>query len=247
VKFVEEHRAEIEKALNDIRGSLTQGKKYEEAYRGRVEAIDEKRIRVFYDFTEKAQGEMFEMVTLEGKLRGRWKADRGVFEAQAGTSVSSASRWRPLISGDVEVEYDLVAMEEPQNIATDLFYKPGSDKYYAVTFGIDLAVGNMEELMQIPNTAVIKYPTDFQPARAKMPAEWEKVRSRLVGAAMSEFRLEKKKKVRVKISRLKTKITVEVDGKAVWHGEDPEYTSGHILFFSDCRAQIDNLAITFTP
>ena len=247
VKFVEENRAEIEKLLSDIRGSLSKGKNYEEAYRGRVEVVDEKRIRVFYDFTEKAQGDMFEMVTLDGKLKGRWKSTGGVLEAQSGTSVSSASRWRPEIKGDVEVEYDLVAMEDPQNIATDLYYKPGSNKYYGVTFGLDLVVGSMEVQMQIPNTAVIKYPTDFQPARAKLPAEWDKIRSRLVGGPVTEFALEKKKKVRVKISRTGTKIAVSVDGKAVWQGEDPEYTTGHLLFFSDCRAQIDNLAITFTP
>jgi hypothetical protein len=212
-----------------------------------VEVVGDKRIRVFYDFTEKAQGDMFEMVTLDGKLKGRWKSAGGVLEAQSGTSVSSASRWRPEIKGDVEVEYDLVAMEDPQNIVTDLFYKPGSNRYYGVTFGLDLVMGNMEELMQIPNTAVIKYPTDFQAARAKLPAEWDKIRSRLVGGPVSDFRLEKKKKVRVKISRIGKSISVSVDGKAIWQGEDQEYTTGHILFFSDCRAQIDNLAITFTP
>jgi serine/threonine-protein kinase len=247
VKFVEAKRAEIDKLLAEIRTTFTKGKKYEEAFRGKVDPVDEKRIRVFYDFTERNQGEMFEMVTLDGKLKGRWKSDKGALEAQAGTSVSSASRWRPLISGDVEVEYDLVAMEEPQNIATDLFYKPGSDRYYGVTFGLDLVVGNMEELMQIPNTAVIKYPTDFQAAKGKLPSEWDKLRSRIIGAPVSDFRLEKKKKVRVKIERIGKKIAVAVDGKAVWEGEDTEYTTGHLLFYSDCRAQIDNLAITFTP
>ncbi len=247
VKFVEEHRVEIERMLSDIRTSLTQGRKFEEAFRGKVEALDEKRIRVFYDFTDKAQGEMFEMVTLDGKLKGRWKSDRGMLEAQAGTSVSSASRWKPQITGDVEVEYDLVAMEDPQNIATDLYYKPGTDRYYGVTFGLDLVIGNMEELMQIPNTAVVKYPTDFQPARAKLPAEWDKLRSRLVGAPVTDFRLEKKKKARVKIARIGKKLSVSVDGKLIWDAEDAEYTTGYLLFFSDCRAQIDNLAITFTP
>jgi hypothetical protein len=247
VKFVEEHRKEIEKLLGDIQASLTKGKKFEEAFRGKVTAVDEKRIRVLYDFNDRAQGEMFEMVTLDGKLKGRWRTDGGCLEAQRGTSVSSASRWKPQITGDVEIEYDLVAMEDPQNIATDLYYKPGSDKYYGVTFGVDLVVGNMEELMQIPNTAVIKYPTDFQPARAKLPAEWDKLRSRIVGTATIDFRLEKRKKVRVKIARIGKKLSVLVDGKSVWEAEDAEYTTGHLLFFSDCRAQIDNLAITFAP
>jgi hypothetical protein len=247
VKFVDEHRAEIEKMLQEIAAQLSKGKKFEEAYRAKVEAIDDKRIRVFYDFTDKAQGEMFEQVTLDGKLKGRWKSNGGVLEAQSGTSVSSASKWRPEIKGDVEVEYDLVALEDPQNIATDLFYQPGTSRYYAVTFGVDFAVGNMEEMMQIPNTAVIKYPIDFQAARAKLPAEWEKVKARLVGAPVTEFRLKKKDKVKVKIVRVAKKITLLVDGKAVWDGEDVEYTSGYLLFFSDCRAQIDNLAITFTP
>jgi hypothetical protein len=247
VKFVEEKRTEIEKMLADIRESLTKGKKYEEAFRGKIEPVDDKRIRVFYDFSDRAQGEMFEMVTLDGKLKGRWKTDGGVLEAQKGTSVSSASRWRPQINGDVEIEYDLVAMEDPQNIATDLYYKPGSDKYYGVTFGIDFVVGEMESIMQIPNTAVIKYPTDFQPARAKLPAEWDKLRSSIIGTAVSEFRLEKKKKAHIKIDRIGKDIKVAVDGKPVWQAEDTEYRTGYILFFSDCRAQIDNLAITFTP
>ncbi|HZL70884.1 MAG TPA: serine/threonine-protein kinase [Planctomycetota bacterium] len=247
VKFVEEHRAEIDKMLTDIRESLTKGKKYEEAFRGKIEPVDDKRIRVFYDFTDRAQGEMFELVTMDGKLKGRWKTDGGVMEAQKGTSVSSASRWKHQINGDVEVEYDLVAMEDPQNIATDLYFKPGSDKYYGVTFGIDFVVGEMEQIMQIPNTAVIKYPTSFQPARAKLPAEWDKLRASIIGTAVTDFRLEKKKKVRVKIERIAKALTVSVDGKPVWQAEDIDYRTGYLLFFSDCRAQIDNLAITLTP
>ena len=70
----------------------------------------------------------------------------------------------------------------------------------------------------------------------------------MVGAPSGkEFVLEKRKKVRVKISRLGKKISVAVDGTSIWEGEDADYTSGHLLFFSDCKAQIDNLAITFTP
>jgi len=246
VKFVDEHKDEIEKMLADLEQTLAKGKKLEDTYKGKVETLDAKRLRVTYDFTYPSQGEMFEPVA-DPKIKGKWRVDRGGLESSGGASVSSAAKWKAQVNGDVEIEYDLVAMEDPQNVTTDLYVKPGSDKYYSVTFALDLVIGDMEEKMRIPNTAVLKYPTDFQRERAKLPAEWDKLRGRLVGATVSDFRLEKRKKVRVKIARIGRKIALAVDGKPAWEGEDGDYNTGYIVFFADCRAQIDNLQITFTP
>jgi len=247
VAIVRERRKEIDGMLAEIHEKFVKGKQLEEAYRGKVERLEGGKLRVLYDFSDKGQGDMFEPFTLEGKIKGRWKLQSGSLESQGGASVSSAAKWGPRLKGDVEVEYDLVAMEDPQNVNVELFYTPGAARHYSVVFGLDFVLGDMEDRMRVPNTAVIKYPIEFSRERAKLPAEWDKLRSRFVGSGLEPWRLEKKKKARVKIARLGKKLAVSIDGKLMWEGEDGDYTEGYLLFFSDCRAQIDNLQITFTP
>jgi serine/threonine-protein kinase len=247
VAFVKERRREIDAMLAEIHEKFVKGKQLEEAYRGRVDRLEGGKLRVYYDFSDKGHADMFEQVTLDGKIKGRWRLQSGCLESQGGASVSSAAKWGPRLKGDVEVEYDLVAMEDPQNVNVELFYVPGMGRHYSIVFGLDFVLGDMEERMRVPATAVIKYPIEFSRERAKLPAEWDKLKERFVGASLEPYRLEKRKKARVKVARTGKKIALSIDGRLIWEGEDGDYNEGYLLFFSDCRAQVDNLQITFTP
>lgn len=246
-RFLKTNRAEIERLLGEILDRLGKGSNLADVYKAKVDLVDGGRIRVTYDFESKDQMDLFEPVTAGGKIKGRWRLDRGCLESAAGASLSSAVRWRTRVKGDVEIEYDLVTREEPQNLSTNLYYNPDHDRYYAVTFGLDLVVGDMEQKMMMPMSCILKHPLGFNRERSKLPAEWEELRKKFVGRAVADLKLDRAQKARVRIARTGRKLELAVDGRAVWEGEDADYTEGFILFFADSRAQIDNLQIVFKP
>jgi len=242
----------MERMASEIAQALLREKRFEDLYRGRVEALGSGgAVRVTYDFRDPAQMEAFEMVGTEERIRGRWMVRPGGLESSPETA---AVRWRTPVRGDVEVEFGLTPLEAPQNIVVALYNRKGAACHYAVVFGFDW-IGRSEgdpddtaeDRFGMPRMCVIKYPVRAEKVRWREEDSWASWKSRLVGKALDSRRLEAGKEVRVRVERRGAGIRVEADGKGIWEGEDGEYTEGHLLFFSDCRCRLGPLRITFTP
>ncbi|MBI2930562.1 MAG: protein kinase [Planctomycetes bacterium] len=247
--WVEGRRGEISGTLSEAAGALREERELALKYRGVVERLSDGRLRVRYDFEDKAQADAFEVMPLAS--RGRWFVEEGRLES---SKLASAVRWVHPVKGDVEVEYRLMAIEDPpQNIVASLYYNPGKDRHYWIVLAFDLVFGSadpkdtLEDRMGFPRACVLKYPIAFHRARAQERAEWDKLRERLVGTARGEAELESSKGYRVHVERVAKAIRVRLDGKLVWEGEDEEYGEGFVLFYSDSRVWIDDLAVTVRP
>ena len=246
-------RPEIEKMLFEIFEGSEKDKQLAVKYLGKVESVDGGALRVTYDFEGNEQQEAFEIVGEEGprKFKGRWRIDRGAMESGPDASVM---RWRPEIKGDVVVEYDLTPIDEAQNIVVDLYYRKGQATHYAVVAGVDW-VGKQdgdrdntaEDKYGMPRTCVIKYPVLVDKSRWTTGEPWEIWRSRLAGKPAAAWRPERGKTSRIRIERLGSSLRLLADKALVWEGQDDEYSSGQLLFYSDRRCRIDNLVINFKP
>ncbi len=251
--FAKAHASRIDRMHYEATQGLLAEKRFAEVYRGKVEPLEGGALRVTYDFEDRGQLEAFEVVAEEERLRlkGRWKVEGGALESGYATS---AVRWRTPVKGDVAVEYDLTPLEEPQNIVLALYNAKGQGRHYAVVFGFDWvgkSEGDLdnsaEDRFGMPRTCVLKYPVAVEKGRWREEAAWEAWASRLAGKAAEPWRPVRGKTARVRVDRRGKGIRVEADGKAIWEGEDGAYSEGHLLFFSDCRCRVDNLAITFRP
>jgi hypothetical protein len=246
-------RPEIERMLFEMFEGSEKDKQLAVKYLGKVESLEGGLLRVAYDFEGNEQQEAFEIVAEEGarKFKGRWHLDRGGMESSADASVM---RWKPEIKGDVAVEYDLTPIDEPQNIVVDLYYRKGQATHYAVVAGFDW-VGKQdgdrdntaEDKYGMPRTCVIKYPVVVDKSRWATGEPWEIWRSRLAGKPAAAWRPERGKTARIRIERLGSSLRVLADQALIWQGEDSEYSSGQLLFYSDRRCRIDNLVVTFKP
>lgn len=247
------HQKEIDRMLLAIDETLRAEKRFSDLYHGKAEPLEGGLLRVTYDFDDKAQAEAFEFVSEEEgrKFKGRWKIERGWMESGYESSVL---RWKPRVKGNVTLEYDLTTLEDPQNIATDLYFNKGQGRHYAVVFGFDW-VGRSdgdpnntaEERFGMPRTCVIKYPVLVDKGRWMLQDHWLNWTTRLVGKAAADWKPTKAKAARIRIARQGPKIRVHADQALVWEGEDDAYSEGQILFFTDSRCRIDNLAITISP
>ncbi len=251
--FVRERAARIDRMQFDADRGLLAERRFAEAYRGKVESLEGGAMRVAYDFESAVQMEAFEVVTEEERLRlpGRWSIVEGALESSYRTA---AVRWRAPVRGNVVIEYDLTALEEPQNIVLALYNRRGQAGHYAVVFGFDW-VGrsegdpdnSAEERFGMPRTCVLKYPVAVDKGRWMEAAQWDAWKSRIVGRELSQWRPVRGRTARVRVERLGGSIRVAADGGAIWEGEDGAYEEGRILFFSDCRCRIDDLRITTKP
>lgn len=246
-------RPEIEKMLFEMFEGSEKDKQLAVKYLGKVETVDAGTLRVAYDFEGNEQQEAFEIVSDEGprKFKGRWRIDRGGFESSAEASVM---RWKPAVKGDLVVEYDLTPIDEAQNIVLDLYYQKGQASHYAVVVGFDW-VGKQdgdrdnsaEDKYGMPRSCVIKYPVVVDKSRWSTGEPWEVWRSRLAGKPAGAWRPERGKTTRMRVERLGSSLRVLADQVPIWEGQDQEYSSGQLLFYSDRRCRIDNLVITFKP
>jgi hypothetical protein len=210
-------------------------------------------VRVTYDFEGNEQQEAFESVAEEGprKFKGRWRVDRGAMESSPDASVM---RWKPVVKGDVVVEYDLTPIDEAQNIVLDLYYRKGQATHYAVVTGFDW-VGKQdgdrdnsaEDKFGMPRTCILKYPVVVDKSRWSSSETWDVWKSRLAGKPGAPWRPERGKTARVRVERLGSSLRLLADRTLIWEGQDSGYSEGQLLFYSDRRCRIDNLVVTFKP
>jgi hypothetical protein len=246
-------RPEIEKMLYEIFEGSQKDKELAVKYLGKVETLDGGSVRVTYDFEGNEQQEAFESVAEEGprKFKGRWRVDRGAMESSPDASVM---RWKPVVKGDLVVEYDLMPVDEAQNIVLDLYYQKGQATHYAVVAGFDW-VGKQdgdrdnsaEDKFGMPRTCVLKYPVVVDKARWSSSETWDVWKSRLAGKPAAPWRPERGKTARVRVERLGSSLRVLADRTLIWEGQDGDYSEGQLLFYSDRRCRIDNLVVTFKP
>jgi len=219
----------------------------------KVELGEAGSIQVTYDFEGEDQQDAFEAVLEEGsrKFKGRWRIDRGAMESSGDASVM---RWKPVVKGDVTLEYDLTPVDEAQNVVVDLYYNRGRANHYAVVLGFDW-VGRqdgdrdntVEDRFGMPRTCVLKYPVLVDKTRWMSVDAWDGWKTRLAGKPAGAWRPEKGKTARLRIERTGPSIRVLADRQLVWEGQDDEYGEGQLLFYSDRRCRIDNLVVTFKP
>jgi hypothetical protein len=252
-EYVKSRRAEVDKMFSEIDQALSAAEKLALELRGKVSYTERGQVQVLYDFEDKKHFEAFLPVEKAGDvpLKGQWKVVKGAIESSGDTA---ALQWKPRVRGDLEIEYELTPANDPQNVVVDLYYQPGGSKHYAVWFGFDW-VGpgrgdtdnTAEERNGMPRTCVVKMPVTADVERWVMPEQWEGWKKRLVGGPKGDARPERGRKTVVRIERRSPGVRLLLDGLLVWEGSDAEYSEGHVLFFADSRARIDNLAITFTP
>ncbi len=249
--FVEAMRPEIEKTLFEIAEGGERERRLAVAYKGAVTALDATTLRVLYDFETRDQSDAFEVITEEGgrTFKGRWRIERGAMESSIEASVL---RWKSPVKGDVVLEYDLTPLEDPQNIVVDLYYRRGQTNHYAVVLGFDWVgkpegdlSNTAEDRYGMPRTALIKYPVQVDKSRWRLEQPWEQWKSRLAGKGFGDWAPGKGKTSRMKIERRGKGLRLLAEGRLAWEGEDDAYSEGGILFYSDCRCRIDNLAISF--
>jgi hypothetical protein len=167
---------------------------------------------------------------------------------------ASVMRWKPLVKGDVALEYDLTPVDEAQNVVVDLYYNRGRANHYAVVLGFDW-VGRqdgdrdntVEDRYGMPRTCVLKYPVAVDKAHWMSVDAWDGWKARLAGKPAGAWRPEKGRTSRLRIERTGPSIRVLAERQLIWEGQDEEYTEGQLLFYSDRRCRIDNLVITFKP
>ncbi|HLY09180.1 MAG TPA: hypothetical protein VKW04_07765, partial [Planctomycetota bacterium] len=251
--FIKSVRPDIEKMLYDIVEGTEREKKLFAEYKGKVEVIDESTLRVTYDFEGKEQQDAFETVTEEGprRFKGRWHIDGGEMESSTEASVM---RWKPVVKGDLTLDYDLTPVDEAQNIVVDLYTHRGQSTHYAVVFGFDW-VGkrdgdrdnSAEERFGMPRTCIIKYPVSVDKAKWTEAETWDGWKSRLVGKAAGAWKPAKGQTARIRVERTGSSLRVLANRTLLWEGDDAAYTEGQVLFYSDSRCRIDNLSITFRP
>jgi hypothetical protein len=251
--FVRERRPALERMLYEIAEGTEEERKLGAKYRGRVERREGDRLRVFYDFGGREQGDAFEVPSAEGGRRfpGTWKIEDGALESGPGASVAI---WKFPVKGDVTVEYDLVPVEEAQNVALDLYYRRGYASHYAVILGFDWvgrSEGDSDDTAEdrhgMPRTALLKFPVSVEKARWREAAGWVGWLSRRLGPGAGAWRPERGRTTRLKVVREGTRLALYADGALLCEGEDGEYGEGQLLFYSDSRCRIDNLSIVFTP
>ncbi len=249
--FITSQRGELDRKLAAVNARRTVLQKLSVDFRAPVTYTTSGQLRVKYDFSSPKQLEAFGTLEKAGghPLRGRWKWRDGVMES--GT-FPSAMRWKMKMKGDLDISLDLTPLEEPQNIVIDLFTRSGGKKHYAVVFGFDWvgkANGDPENIEEsrngMPSTCVLKYPVDVLLRDRELPETWEKWKERLVGGPVQDVRLVRDTAHYVRILREGARISLHVDGKLAWEGEDEEYREGFLLFYSDCRTRFDNLRIRF--
>jgi hypothetical protein len=248
--FVQALRPEIEKALFEIAEGTEQERRLSVRYKGAVAALPGGLLRVGYDFESGEQSDAFESVVREGprEFKGRWRIERGAMESSVEASVML---WKTPVKGDVRVEFDLTPLEEPQNIAVDLYFRRGESAHYAVVFGFDWVgkpegdLGNTaEDRFGMPRTCVIKYPVKADKSRWQLAAAWEAWTSRLAGKGFGGWSAKRGRTDRIRIERAGKSIRMYAAGALAWEGEDDAYSEGGLLFYSDCRCRIDDLSIT---
>lgn len=244
-------RPEVEKLMFEMAEGNDREKLLAVKYLGKVEVVDPTTLRVRYDFEGYEQQDAFEPVAEEGtrKFKGRWQIEHGALESGAESSVL---RWKTRVKGDVTLDYELTPLDDPQNIAVDLYYNRGKSEHYAVVMGFDW-VGKLdgdrdntaEDRFGMPRTCVIKYPVSADKSRWMHADAWDGWKSRLVGTAVRPWKAEKGKTAQIRIERQGAALRISVDRDLVWQGEDEEYGEGQLLFYSDRRCRLDNLVITF--
>jgi hypothetical protein len=251
--FVKAMRPEIEAMLFEIAEGSERERRLGARLKARVTDSGDGRVTAFYDFEGREQSDAFDVVGEEGarKFKGRWRLDRGALESSVEASVL---RWKQEVKGDLSVEFTLTPLEEPQNIAVDLFYRKGESRHYAAVFGFDWIgkpdgdLSNTEEDRRgMPRTCVLKYPVAVDKARWTTPEPWEAWKAALVGRGIGGWKAAKGQAARIRIDRAGRSIRVLADQALVWEGEDADYGEGAILLFSDSRCRLDDLSITFTP
>lgn len=252
-EFVKARRAHIDSMLKKVNAGLSLLQRFSLDFRGRVEFLKGKKIRIHYDFSKAKQLEAFESIEKidAQELYGRWRLRRGGLESG---KVASAIRWRMLMRGDVRIEFDLTPLETPQNIVIDLYYNPGRRSHYAATFGFDWVgkargdrKNTIEDKFGMPRTCIIKYPVRVVIDEWEKPASWRIWRNAVVGKRVADGALTRGVTSRIVFERSGTKLRMALNGLTFWEGRDVDYDSGFINFFSDSRARIDNLSFTFTP
>jgi hypothetical protein len=251
--FVKEQRRKIEAMLFDISEGTQKEKELAVRFKGRVRQLDGGKVQVAYDFQSGEQADAFEVLAEEAgrRFKGRWRVERGAMES---SSEASVMLWKTPLKGDLELEADLTPLEDPQNVAFDLYYRRGQSTHYAVVMGFDWIgradgdPGNtVEDRFGMPRTCVIKYPVSVDKGRWVLADHWENWTRRLVGRAAAPFKPAKGKTVRLKIERAGRAIRLSADQKPVWEGEDGDYGEGSLVFFSDSRVRLDNLLLTVEP
>ncbi|HYE98941.1 MAG TPA: hypothetical protein VEJ18_08520, partial [Planctomycetota bacterium] len=250
--YVSEQRAEIERMLFEIAEGSEKERRLAAQTKGRAETLGDGRMRVAYDFESAEQVDGFDFVTEEDgrTFRGRWRHDKGGLES---STLASVMRWKTPLKGDVELEMDLMPLQEPQNVVVDLYYNRGAARHYAVVFAFDW-VGrsegdndnSVEDRMGMPRMGVLKYPVAADKSAWRNPDAWAPWKAALVGKGAGAA-LTLGRAVRLRIERRGASLRVLAGGEPIWEGEDPAYTDGHVLFFSDSRVRLDNLSVTFRP
>jgi hypothetical protein len=251
--FTRSVRPEVEKMLYEIAEGSDKEKELAVRYKGKAEMLEGGLLRVGYDFEGKEQQDAFESVTEEGarRFKGRWRVERGGMESSTDASVM---RWKTPVKGDVILEYDLTPVDEPQNIVLNLYYNKGETRHYAVVLGFDW-VGRQdgdrdnsaEDRNGMPRSCVIKYPVTVDKSLWKERDPWDAWKARLAGKPAGSWSPKKGETARIRVERQGPSIRVHADKALIWEGQDDEYSDGRLLFYSDRRTRIDNLAITFKP
>jgi len=242
-------RTEIDRLLARIDSDLSEADRLGSELRGTVTLLDGGEVRVRYDFSERKQFDAFEVLSLRKGSSWRWE-DSGL----TSSGQAAAMRWKTKVTGDVAVEYSLRPIEDPQNLVTELYFRPEDKRAYAVTFGFDWvgrAQGDrdnaVEDFHKMPRTCLLKYPVNVDISQWERSVQWDIWKSRLVGKAISDAKPQRGRLHSVRIERRGKSIRLLLDRAAVWEGEDGEYSTGTIAFFADSKTRIDDVEITFTP
>lgn len=248
--YVKEQRPAIEKMLFEISEGSEAERRMSAATKGAAKVLPDGRVRVSYDFETLEQADGFEPPGEdEGRaFPGRWRIAEG---GLASSREASLLRWKTPLKGDVEIDYDLTPLEEPQNVAVALYVKPGG--HYAAVLGFDW-VGrgegdrdnSAEDRHGMPRACVIKYPVKADKLRWREADEWERWKERLVGQRTSRDALKPAlgKTLRMSLLRKGASIRLLADGEEIWKGEDAEYGEGALAIFSDSSCRIEALTIT---
>ena len=239
-----EDAAEIDSLREKTDAKLAQIAKLEDRFGGRVDRLTADVVLV-YDFEKSEQMKSFTSVA-EGDAT--WGVRGGALETM--TPAPGALRWNHAVRGDVAVEYDLWSLDK-RNIVTSIYHREGQDRHYSFVLGLNIIRGakdprnDKEERRGLARNCIVKYPVRADTKDWKLQRFWDAWKSRIIGSAVAKFRFQRRRRTRVRAERAGKALRLSVDGKVIWQAEDEEYNEGYILFYSDARIRIDNLAITF--